>query len=113
MKAAMAGRDSVTRTLIEKNGEEWLLNLQQNYESKKLKELVLDWTTGDKLIEKPGKIIQKYEPAFMKPIASNGRAHFYAPVKKTGSRETDTFLFNVLSYGGVLCFCTLHCISRC
>jgi len=101
MKAAMAGRDSITRILIEKNGEGWLLDLQENYENRKLKELVLDWTPGDKLIEKPGKIIQKYEPAFMKPIASNGRAHFYAPVKKTGSRETDTFLFNVLVIWGV------------
>jgi hypothetical protein len=93
---AMVKKDSVTRSLESILGNEELINLKNNFENKRLKELVLDWTTTEKSIETPGKIIQKYEPVYMKPVSKYGRAQFYAPYKMLGNRKIDTFWFNVM-----------------
>jgi hypothetical protein len=75
-----------------------------------LKELVLDLATTDKSFETPEKIIQKYEPANMKPVSKYGRAHFYAPYKQIGNIEIDTFWFNtlVLWFVNVFLYITLY-----
>jgi len=79
-----------------KMGNERLVSLVNNYVNMKLKALVMDWTSIDKSIETPRKIIQKYEPGYMKPVSRYGRAHFYAPYKQIGNIAIDTFRFNVL-----------------
>ena len=89
-------RDSVVTSFIKKNGDNWLINLQNSFENKRLKEVVLDQNTIEKFIETPKKIVQKYEPAYTKPLSEAGRAHFYAPVKKIGNHEIDTFWFNAI-----------------
>jgi hypothetical protein len=58
--------------------------------------VVLDQNTIEKFVETPKKIVQKYEPGYMKPLSEAGRAHFYAPVKKIGNLEIDTFWFNLI-----------------
>ncbi len=89
-------RDSAISSLSEKNGDVWLINLRNNYENKQLKEIVLEQTTAEKYLETSQKIIQKSDPGFMKPLSTSGRAHFYAPCKKIGNLEIDTFWFNVM-----------------
>jgi ABC-type multidrug transport system ATPase subunit len=107
---AMASKDSVAKSLIAKFGKEELLNLINNFENRNLKELVLDLATTDKSFETPEKIIQKYEPANMKPVSKYGRAHFYAPYKQIGNIEIDTFWFNtlVLWFVNVFLYITLY-----
>ena len=89
-------KDSVTAALISKMGKSAFLDLRNNHTNKRLREIVLDEFNTTKSIETRGKIIQKYEPLYMKPVSGNGRAHFYAPYKRIGHTSIDTFLFNII-----------------
>jgi ABC transport system ATP-binding/permease protein len=91
-KAGMASKDSLEKKI----GREKLMELHENYENKKLNEFMLNETEKDKLIETPEKMIQKYAPAYMRPVSNYGRAHFYSPYKKIGNIPIDTFWFNII-----------------
>jgi ABC transport system ATP-binding/permease protein len=96
--------DSVSNSVVSRMGEEEFVNLKTNYYNRSLEELVLGRTTIiDKTFETREKIIQKFEPAYMKPGSIYGRAHFYAPYKQIGNIKIDTFWFNLL----ILWFATL------
>ena len=81
--------------MLTKIGESALIELKNNHTNIRLREIVLDEFNTQKIIETGKKIIQKYEPAYMKPVSANGRAHFYAPYKKIGNKQADTFWFNI------------------
>jgi ABC-type multidrug transport system ATPase subunit len=88
--------DSVNR-LIESNiGEGEFINLKNNYYNKQLENYVLDRYRTDQYIETNDRIIQKYEPGYMKPLSNYGRAHLYAPYKLIGNIKIDTFWFDLL-----------------
>jgi ABC-type multidrug transport system ATPase subunit len=88
--------DSVNR-LIESNiGEGDFINLKNNYYNKQLENYVLDRYRTDQYIETNDRIIQKYEPGYMKPLSNYGRAHLYAPYKLIGNIKIDTFWFDLL-----------------
>ncbi len=89
-------KESVKDSIIAGIGKEKLISLRDNYENRWLNERVLDRDNREKLYETNNKIIQKYEPGFMKATSKYGRAHFYAPVKRIGSLEIDTYIFNLL-----------------
>lgn len=89
-------KDSVTAALLEEIGDSALIELKNNHTNIRLTEIVLDEFSIQKIIETDKKIIQKYEPAYMKPVSANGRAHFYAPYKKIGNTQADTFWFNII-----------------
>ncbi|MDT8402383.1 MAG: ABC transporter permease, partial [Bacteroidales bacterium] len=89
-------KDSVKASIISDCGKEELVSLRNNYENEWLNERVLDIDNREKIFESGDKIIRKYEPGFMKATSRFGRAHFYAPVKRIGSLETDTYVFNLL-----------------
>ena len=102
-KNNMALRDSDFKSIEAKIGKEGLLDLKNNFENRELKRLVTDEISKEKSIETTEKIIQKYEPVYMKPVSKYGRAQFYAPYKQIGNTTIDTFWFNIL----VLWFVTL------
>jgi hypothetical protein len=79
------------------------MKLKYNYYNKRLADILLNIEILHKSFETPNRIIQKYEPVYMKPVSKNGRAHFFAPYKLIGNLPIDTFRFNVL----VLWFVTL------
>jgi ABC-type multidrug transport system ATPase subunit len=90
---------SVNRTkdsIIKVIGREEMIRLQENYENKRLKFLVLDLDNPDKIVRTPLKYIQKSDPGYMKAVSKTGRAHFYAPYKRIGNLEIDTYWFNIL-----------------
>jgi len=89
-------KDSVTAALQAEIGDSALIELKNNHTNIRLREIVLDEFSTQKIIETRDKIIQKYEPAYMKPVSANGRAHFYAPYKKIGNKQADTFGFNII-----------------
>lgn len=93
---ASKSEDSLTKSLDKTLGEEGRIGLQNNYENKRLKFVVLDLDNIHKTYETTDKIIQKYEPGYMKATSKYGRAHFYAPSKMIGNIEIDTFWFNLL-----------------
>ena len=96
MKEFGSSGDLIEKSLEARIGKTGLIRLREEYENEKLKEVVLDRMSVDKYHETDKKIIQKYEPGFMKPLSKNGRAHFYAPVKNIGNLEIDTLIFNLL-----------------
>ncbi|MDZ7634729.1 MAG: hypothetical protein U5L72_10045 [Bacteroidales bacterium] len=85
-KENIALKDSVTGALVSADGEGGIhLTLKEDYANNKLREIVTDEYNTQKTIETPGKIIQRYEPVYMKPVSRTGRAQFYAPYKQTGA----------------------------
>ena len=49
-----------------------------------------------KIIEIDEHLIQRMDPIFDKPDSRIGRAHMFAPVKRLGIFEIDTYWFNLL-----------------
>jgi ABC-type multidrug transport system ATPase subunit len=88
-------RDSVSKFIVDLKGLDNYVLLQNNYENNRLSDIVLDRPTIKASYATSDRIIQKYEPGFMKPKAKYGRAHFYAPVKNIGNIEIDTYWFNL------------------
>jgi hypothetical protein len=89
-------KDSVTGVVSAKIGKEGLHQLQQDYQNDQLDNGVLDRLRIQNLVETDSKIIRKYEPAYMIPTSKYGMAHFYAPVKRIGNIQIDTFWFNLM-----------------
>jgi ABC-type multidrug transport system ATPase subunit len=90
-KKGLAEKDSIEKMI----GGKKLSELRENYENEKLSEYMLDALTKKKIIETSDRFIQKYMPVYMRPVARNGRAHFYAPYKMLGNLSIDTFWFNI------------------
>ena len=89
-------KDSVNRAIEAKIGNGEYVMLQTSFQNKQLETLVLDRLGIAKYIETDKKIIQKYEPGYMVPGSKYGRTHFYAPCKKVGSLEIDTYWFDLI-----------------
>src|SRR5690606_34408240 len=52
--------------------------------------------SGERSLEKDGRLIQQIDPIFQDPMDSNlGRAHFFAPRKKLFGIYYPTLLFNI------------------
>jgi hypothetical protein len=84
--------DSVKKAI----GPNEMIAFQENYENKRLKFVVRDIDNPDKIVRTSKKYIQKSDPGYMKAVSKTGRAHFYAPYKKIGTIEIDTYWFNIL-----------------
>ena len=89
-------KDSVTAALVASMGKQAFIELKENNTNRRLREIVLDEFGEHKIVDARGRYIQKYEPAYMKPVSDYGRAHFYAPYKKTGNAEIGTLWFNLI-----------------
>jgi ABC transport system ATP-binding/permease protein len=89
-------KESEIRSIEARIGRKEFIKLKDNYYNERLEFWVLDRERIDQSTETRKKIIRKFEPGFMKPIAKNGRAQFYAPYKMIGNQEIDTFWFNIL-----------------
>jgi ABC-type multidrug transport system ATPase subunit len=89
--------DSVSNSIVDRIGKEGLIALKEDYNNLSLEDLVLGRTEIiDKTFETDKKIIQKFEPVYMKPTSKYGLAHFYAPYKQIGNIKIDTYWFNIL-----------------
>ncbi len=96
-KNAWHSKDSLYGVIAaNRSDSEKLDRLRIDYYNKGLATFVLNGDLKDQSVEKPKRIIRKYEPVFMPPTAKNGRAHFCAPFKMIGNVRIDTFWFNVI-----------------
>jgi ABC-type multidrug transport system ATPase subunit len=91
-KAWVVLKDSVVKAM----GAKQLMVLRENCENRKLREFMLNEMELEMLIETSDRMIQKYAPAYMKPVSNYGRAHFYAPYKNVGNISIDTYWFNLI-----------------
>lgn len=88
-------KDAETEKLRKSIGTDRLAEMKARYTNEHLIRLVRDYGARDLIVETREGFLRKYEPGLMKAKSPTGRAHFYAPVKTLGSREIDTFVFNL------------------
>ncbi len=103
-------KDSIYNALVDSLGSNEVFALKQKNYNKAMADWLLNNNEVNKFLETDNRIIQKYEPIFMTPNHSWGRAHFYAPVKHFNNQEVDTIWFNlaVIWLGSLLLFITLQ-----
>ena len=90
-------KSKINKMLIDKKkGLEGYTDFRNEYDNKKLDEMLIDRFGSDKVIEKDGRLIRKHQPVYMIPSSGIGRAQLYAPVKRFGNLEIDTVWYNVL-----------------
>jgi len=98
--------NEINKALIAKlGGLDAYKNFRDAYSNTRLERMLLNKDNIDNVIEKEGRLIRKFDPAYMKPTSSWGRAHLYAPVKKIAHWEMGTVIFNVIViwiYSGLL-----------
>jgi hypothetical protein len=103
-------KDSTYNAMVNSQGSDMVFALKQKNYNKALSDWLLNTNEVSKFLETDNRIIQKYEPIFMIPDHSWGRAHFYAPVKRFNNQIVDTIWFNiaVIWMGSLLLFITLQ-----
>ncbi|MDI1354921.1 MAG: ATP-binding cassette domain-containing protein [bacterium] len=96
--AARKKHNDITVKLMEKMGNDGLVAFKDDYENENLTQLVKNANdiSGEKCLEKDGRLIQQTDPVFEDPLESTyGRAHFFAPQKKVGNLYYSTYWFNI------------------
>jgi hypothetical protein len=86
--------DSLMR---EAGGKEAYVQKKREYHNEQLAQLVLNRNELHKLIKRDGLLIRKMDPVYTYPAKRNGRAHFYASVKRLGETYIPTRTFNLLA----------------
>jgi len=82
--------------MTELGGKEAVFELQRKYNNKQLADIMKNKNEMDGMEEKNGELIQIVDPIYKLPATNNGRAHFYAPVKKIGNMQVDTVVYDVI-----------------
>lgn len=73
-----------------------IVKMKEDYFNISLADLVTNKNTFQTLVEDDNRLVQLTKPIFKDPDSNYGRAHFYAPYKRIGSLEIDTFWFNTI-----------------
>lgn len=96
--AARKKHNDLTMKLIKDLGNDGLVKLKDDYENESLTQLVKNANdiSGERCLEKDGRLIQQTDPVFQDPTESKlGRAHFFAPRKNLFGKYYSTFWFNI------------------
>lgn len=96
MSRLISRHDDIYNELVKTSGQEAVYGMKQRFGNNSLSDLVKNVVSEKKIIRGGGKLIRKYEPVFMNPVSGSGNAHLYAPVKKVGTINIDTLVFNVM-----------------
>ena len=96
-KLANKERELKYGELVNQLGTEGLLELKQDNHNKSLASLTLNRAEIEKIILDKGSFVRKKDPVYMTPTSNLGNAHFYAPEKRIGGLQIDTFWFNVIA----------------
>ncbi|MGE0077617.1 MAG: ATP-binding cassette domain-containing protein [Bacteroidales bacterium] len=92
---AIRSRDSIYDDLTQKLGTDGFYRLKQENYNNTLAEWLLKNNEVTKYLETEDRVIQKYEPIYMKPDHPWGRAHLYAPYKLFNKVYVRTIWFNI------------------
>jgi hypothetical protein len=87
----------ISRLRDEMGGTPGFLAFKRNYYNESLADLVLNRVDLHKIVRINNKLVRKMEPVYMYPLMKNGRAQFYASVKRIGNWYLPAVLFNVLA----------------
>jgi ABC-type multidrug transport system ATPase subunit len=97
--AARKKHNDLTLQLIKEIGNDGLVTMKDDYENESLTQLVKNANdiSGERSLEKNGRLIQQTDPVFQDPTDSKlGRAHFFAPRKKFIAKYFSTYWFNII-----------------
>lgn len=90
-------KDEVYNSLqTELGGKEEFIAYKNKYYNNQLAAIVKNNKEMIQFYEYNQNLIKLKDPIFMMPVCRNGRAHFYAPVKRVVNYYIDTFWFNIL-----------------
>ncbi len=91
-------RDNIIFSKLTKElgSKEYVYKLKEKYHNKQIEALVQNKNEFSAFKITEDKIIQLTDPIYMEPESRNGRAHFYAPVKRIGNIKIDTTVFNIV-----------------
>lgn len=89
-------RDSQINSIVSKQGKDWLYLLKKDYHNEYIENYVLNKLDLEKIVDYKGELVRRKEPGYQMPVHKAGRAHFYAPYKKIGSKFIDTLYFNLI-----------------
>lgn len=93
---AVGERDSIYHQLVSAlGGKDQVLAFRQQYDNRQLANAVTQEKEIQHYILRDGEMIPKKNAIYREPLRNNGRAHFYAPVKRVFNLEVDTFWFNM------------------
>jgi hypothetical protein len=81
--------------IAEKGGYENFNSFKNKYYNIQLASIVRNEKEMTHFFVYNDNIIKLKDPVYTLPVASNGRSHFYAPMKKVGRFYFDTFWFNI------------------
>src|SRR6056297_634402 len=87
-------KDEIIHFINNRQNKPEITLLKEKHYNYALADLVKRKQNPVHFIEKNNQIIRKFEPVFHEPKSRNGRAHFFAPVKKIGRFTISTLLFN-------------------
>jgi len=97
LQEASNERDRVYEALVDKMGSrEAVLELRNQNHNRALADLLLNRNMINKIEITRNRLIRKKDPIYMIPESRTGRAHLYAPVKRLGDEQNDTFWFNII-----------------
>lgn len=89
-------RDDILKGLIDKLGNEGMVQLKKQYSNEALNDLVLNNNELTKIVNNGDRLIRMLDPIYKKPEHDCGRAHFYSSRKRVLGKEVDTVLYNVV-----------------
>jgi hypothetical protein len=94
---AVSERDEKYDQMVKKlGGEEEFFKFKQRYFNKQLANVVTNSNEIKVLNIQDGEMFRLKDAIFRKPLQNNGRAHFYAPVKRISNLTIGTFWFNLM-----------------
>lgn len=98
LKMATKEKDDLADIVKKKvRGQEALIRIKQQYHNESIADLVLNKDEQEKIVEIRDELHRKYEPIFITPERSDGRALFYSAFKKLANLEINTYWFNLMA----------------
>jgi hypothetical protein len=88
--------EKIAELTTELGGKDALVELRKNYYNDFLGDLVMNRTEINKIHNTENGYVQLADPIYKDPASNYGRAHFYAPIKKLGTLEIDTYWYNIM-----------------
>lgn len=89
-------RDIIYESLVDSLGSsDNFVEFKNEYANNQLGSIVKNEKEIKQYFVHQGNIIKLKDPIYTLPFAKNGRAHFYAPMKRVGNYYFDTFWFNL------------------
>jgi ABC-type multidrug transport system ATPase subunit len=95
-RIASRRKSEIQKARIKEMGPKDYQKFTNSYDNRSLEDMVLNNSLiTNNIVEHENRIIRKYQPAYMIPTSTRGKAHLYAPVKRLGGSDFETMWYNI------------------